>query len=118
MKSVKMNRQELLDIVRKNKETHIAEYQEAVAGYLQKVVETAKKNLKLANTGDLAQIAKTERPPAQPVSFEDAYHRAIRMLELSVEDVIDVPEDTFNQLVLDEWSWKHQFSTTVGLYKS
>jgi len=40
------------------------------------------------------------------------------MLELSVEDIIEVEEEIFNQLVLDEWQWKHQFSTSNAMYKS
>ena len=48
----------------------------------------------------------------------DNYTRAIRMLELSVEDVIEIEEHIFNQLVLDEWGWKQQFTAMSALYKS
>ena len=40
------------------------------------------------------------------------------MLELSVEDTIELEDDIFNQLVLDEWTWKHQFVASASLYKS
>jgi hypothetical protein len=39
-------------------------------------------------------------------------------LELSVEDTIEVEEDVFNQLVLDEWAWKNAFVASGALYKS
>jgi hypothetical protein len=40
------------------------------------------------------------------------------MLELSVDEVLEVEEDVFNQLVLDEWGWKHNFAATSAMYKS
>ena len=64
MHSVKITRLELLDIVKTNRESHIAEYNEAV------------------------------------------------------EDVIEVEDDVFNQLVLDEWQWKTSFSISASSYKS
>lgn len=118
MRSVKLDRAELLKIVLQNKEKHIEEYLEAVADYKLAVVKLAKDNLKLANTGDLAKISKMQAVPAAPVSYEDSYRRAIRMLELSVEDVIELQEDVFNQLVLDEWNWKRSFTLAASTYKT
>ena len=118
MHSVKVNRLELLDIVRKNKEKHIAEYNESVDDYKTAALKIAQANLKLAKTASMADIAKIKSLPQKPTSYEDSYSRAIRMLELSVEEVIDVEEHVFNQLVLDEWTWKQQFVTSAALYKT
>lgn len=117
MNSVKMNRLELLKIVKENATKHVADYDEAVADYKVGVLKVAKANLKIANTGDLEKFVFNKMPPA-PVNYADNYSRAIRMLELSVEDVIDVEEHVFNQLVLDEWGWKQQFVAQSALYKS
>ena len=118
MNAIKMKRLELLDIVRANKEKHIAEYLEAVTDYKALVIQVAAANLKLAKTGELDQIKRTKSLPQAPQSFEDSYKRAIRMLELSVEDVIEVEEDVFNQLVLDEWNWKRGFIAATTSYKT
>lgn len=118
MRSVKINKTELLDIVRKNKEKHAADYAESVEDYKAAALKVTQTNLKLAKSGDVEQIAKIKGMPQKPVSYDDAYNRAIRMLELSVEDVIEVEEDIFNQLVLDEWDWKHQFVASASLYKT
>jgi len=40
------------------------------------------------------------------------------MLELSVEDVIEIDDTTFNQLVLDDWNWKDNFISSNSLYKN
>ncbi len=117
MHNVKMNRLELLNIVRENAKKHVADYDEAVEDFKVAVVKVAKANLKIANSGDITAF-NFQRMPATPVNYADNYNRAIRMLELSVEDVIDVEEHIFNQLVLDEWGWKQAFVAQSALYKS
>lgn len=118
MHAVKVNRKELLKIVSENKEKHIADFTESVEDYKAAVIKLAEANLELATSGDLDKIARCKPMPSKPVSYESNYTRAIRMLELSVEKEIDVEEDVFNQLVLDEWSWKNAFVASASLYKS
>lgn len=118
MHAVKVDRKKLLKIVTENKEKHITDFNESVEDYKAAVVKIAEANLELVKTGDLDQIAKAKMMPSRPTSYENNYTRAIRMLELSVEKEIDVEEDVFNQLVLDEWAWKNQFIASGALYKS
>jgi len=117
MNSVKMNRLNLLGIVKENKEKHIKEYAESVEDYKVAVLKITQVNAKMAKTADLEQF-KFKTIPSKPTSYEDNYTRAIRMLELSVEEIIDVEEHIFNQLVLDEWGWKQQFTAMAATYKS
>jgi hypothetical protein len=118
MNAIKMKRLELLGIVIANKEKHIADFVEAIADYKELVLKTAAANMKLAKTANLEEFKRMKPTPAAPRSYEDSYKRAIRMLELSVEDVIEVEEDVFNQLVLDEWQWKSSFTASNALYKT
>jgi hypothetical protein len=115
MQSVKMDRKELLKIVKENATKHVADYDEAVADYKVAVVKLA---VKLANTADLNEFRKIKSLPQSPTNYAENYTRAIRMLELSVEDTIEVEEHVFNQLVLDEWGWKQQFVAQSALYKT
>ncbi len=118
MRSVKLNKKDLLKIVIENRSKHIAEYNQSVEDYKAAAVKVAAEHVELAKTGELSKIAKIKAMPAAPVSYEKEYGRAIRMLELSVEKDIEVEEDIFNQLVLDEWSWKNQFVASASLYKT
>jgi hypothetical protein len=118
MNAIKMNRVELLDIVRANRMKHVEEFIEAVEDYKDLVGKLALANAKLAKTRDLGKFKEMKPIPAAPVSYEDSYKRAIRMLELSVEEIIEVEEDVFNQLVLDEWDWKRGFIASNTMYKS
>jgi hypothetical protein len=118
MNAIKMNRLELLKIVRENKEKHEAAFVESVADYKVLVLQVATENLKLAKSADLNKIRIMKPVPNAPVSYESSYQRAVRMLELSVDEIIEVEEDVFNQLVLDEWHWKHSFVTASAMYKA
>lgn len=118
MRSVKVEKNELLGIVRDNKKKHVKEFDESVKDYKKAALKVAKEHVDLAKTGDLEQIAKIRAMPQRPASYEKDYDRAIRMLELSVEDTIELEEDIFNQLVLDEWHWKNQFVASGALYKT
>lgn len=118
MKAIKMSKDELLSIVKINKDKHIAEYLESVEDYKNLVVQISQANLKTSKTADLEQFKKLKSYPTAPQTYEDSYKRAIRMLELSVEDSVHIDEDVFNQLVLDEWTWKRRFSESNALYKS
>lgn len=118
MRTIKVSKKELLKTLIANKEKHIKEYQEAVEDYKQVVLQMTQTNLKLAKTADLGLFAKIKSIPNAPQVYEKEYSRAIRMLEMSVEDVIELEDDVFNQLVLDEWGWKNQFVATSTLYKT
>ena len=118
MRSVKVNKSELMKILYENRDKHIKAYDESVVDYKQLALKVAKTHMRFAKTGDLDQLQYIKALPAAPRSYEDSYNRAIRMMELSVEDIIELQEDVFNQLVLDEWAWKQQFNISASMYKS
>ena len=118
MRSVKINKTELLKIVVENQAKHVKEFDEAVEDYKKAAVKVAEEHVELAKSGDLEKIARIKAMPQKPSSYKKEYDRAIRMLELSVEDTIDVEEHIFNQLVLDEWVWKQQFVAQSFSYKT
>lgn len=118
MNSIKMDRIKLLRIVQDNKVKHVKEFLESVDDYKKLVLQIAQLNIKFAETSDLNEFKKMKEFPAAPKSYEDSYSRAIRMLELSVDDIIEVEEEIFNQLVLDEWTWKRNFTISNAMYKS
>ena len=118
MRTVKLDKTELLDIVRKNAVKHNDEYNESVEDYKKLVLKLATDNLKLAKSQTLESFSKIKSLPPGPASYADSYNRAIRMLELSVDSVIELEEQIFNQLVLDEWSWKRVFTANATMYKS
>ncbi len=118
MRSVKIDKKKLLTIVKENKSKHIIEYNESVEDYKSAAIKLASEHIELAKSGKLSEIAKIKSMPQAPISYEKEYDRAIRMLELSVDKEIELEDDIFNQLVLDEWVWKNQFVSSSMLYKT
>ena len=118
MRSIKIDKTKLIAIVEENKAKHSIDAIEAIEDYKEIVIKLAQKNLELANTGELKQIAEIKQMPPAPTSYEDSYSRALRMLELSIDDIIELEEDVFNQLVLDDWDWKRNFIGISTMYKT
>jgi len=123
-KTVKVNKQELLSVVRENLQKHIAQFEESKEDYLKALTCVSEQNVKIANkrlkqsiNGKIDSDLSWKQLPPEPVSFESEYNRAIRMLEMSVETDLDVEAQVFNQLALDEWSWKNQFLNVSTLVK-
>ena len=114
MESVKVNKLELLKIVRENKEKHIKEYNEAVNDFKLAVIKICNENMEIVESGKL----DVKFMPAKPTSYEANYARAIRMLEMSVDDTVELDQYEFAKLVQDEWEWKQAFSTSNSAYKS
>ena len=61
MRSVKVEKNELLGIVRDNKKKHVKEFDESVKDYKKAALKVAKEHVELAKSGDLEQIAKRVR---------------------------------------------------------
>ena len=118
MDSVKMNKLKLLEIVKDNLRKHVSEFEESVQDYRKAVLKLCQENLEIAESGDTKKFKDLKHPPVAPISYENSYKRAIRMLELSIEDTIEVEEDVFNQLVLDEWDLKHSLSASTAMYRA
>lgn len=129
MKNVTIQRLRLLKTIQANRAKHVADYDEAIGVYRYLLVERLKENSRILRRNIIASkealaaetIAKLEdlEPiPKMPVNYLDAYDKAIAMLEFSCEEEIVLESVVFNQLVLDEWSWKSHFDDTIMLYKT
>jgi len=115
MKTVKVKKEELLEELRSNLETHKSEYEEMVEKYYDAIgVEANKVILQVMDKRDIDLYPL--KNVSVPELHESSYNRAIKMAEMSVDDVIEMEEKEFNQLVMDEWSWSHMFNNTKSAY--
>ncbi len=142
MREVKVNRENLLSKVVANRDKHVAEYKEAVAGYkveaAEKVEEAHRKAVKALADGKknaLTRIADmtdadVERGPGDhivvvqgfsvslrvPQNHEKDYSAVISMLELCVDETIMLRADEHACYVMDDWDWKQDFQTVAMSY--
>ena len=112
-----IKREELLIILRANREKHVLLFQQACTGYrklalakVQEEFDRLKKTINELKEGKefLAGVYCSFSLPA-PVSHEKSYVQAIRMMELEVEDVVKLTSDQFACFVMDDWEWKESW---------
>ena len=111
--TIKVKKDELLAKLVANRATHRAIFLDAQTGFREVVIHELDRRLKDARAGRAINIVFTM--PA-PVDQTGEYDRAIKMLEMSVDDVIELDEDQFSNFVLDEWRWKQQVHATNSMY--
>ena len=115
MRSVKVKKAEALEILRKNRKDHRKIFLEALEGYKKQAVELLEHHIQAIKAGRVARI-HVQIP--EPEDYTRQYDRAIKMLEMSVDDIVELEEDTFAQFVMDDWGWKRQFLQTNAPYSA
>ena len=114
METVKVNKLELLAIIKENRANHRQVFLEALEGYKKKCIELLEQHLANLRTGKVYHVSIAL---PEPQEHTKDYDRVIRMLELSVDDVVEIAQDQFAQYVMDDWAWKNQFTSTTSMYR-
>lgn len=113
MNAIKVKKDVLLSKLRENRRTHSTQFEKASNGYRTKVIEALEAQLKDARAGKLPRLIFNL---PMPIDQTAAYDRAIGMLELTVEKIIELEEHDYQQYVLDQWSWSAQTTATNSAY--
>ena len=111
--SVNVNRQNLLAVMKENRTKHIKDYNDAVEGFQDAMIDLLKLTLSKAKRGELKYLSVSL---AAPQSHEQEYTDAIEMLEVSVDEVINLDTDMFKAYYKDQWAWSRGFNELVGTY--
>lgn len=138
-REVTVNREKLLETLKANREKHIKEYNESVAGYKQQASErllSLKKRILASVDENFVSIQHKidhfdPEEPLQdrvvltnvtsfdlqvPRSYEKSYDVAIQMAEWEVSETITLKQSQFQCFVLDDWDWKTKFSLLNKTY--
>ncbi len=113
MNDVKVDKQELINIVEKNRDAHRAIFEEALEGYKKVAVRQLEAHIERIDRGDLIDVYF--RVPV-PEDHTDDYDRVLTMLAMSVDNTIEIDQQAFASYVMDDWNWKKQFLTTNSSY--
>ncbi len=112
---VTVKKKDLLDTIRRNRDHHHSQFVETMEGYRETVIKRVEQTLTGLRAGGNFDPYEFNRL-TPPQDHTKDYDRVIRMLEMSTSDEITCTEKQFNQYVLDEWTWKDEFSTSNALY--
>ena len=113
MRSVTVQKDELREIIEHNREEHEAIFQEAVEGYRAQAVKLLEEHIERIRTGQLVNV-HVSMP--RPVNHIKDYDRVLKMLKMSIEDVVEIDEDSFGAYVMDDWHWKDAFLASNSAY--
>ena len=142
MKEINIEKTKLLEVIRANRDRHLADYTTAMREYVLEITEDVhglgKELLQFKNTVDtldtsvavsaddlktfttaLTKVSSAWYQKAgchtQPVSFAKEYDSIIRKLELSHDEIIQLSDAEFEKYVMDNWQWKQEFTNqTIG----
>jgi hypothetical protein len=106
MDIIKVKKSELLTIVENNRKKHKEEYLESSKAFRAKAAEVISNELDNIILGKDFSI---QFNLMKPVSYLKEYDLAIKMLQMSIDDEVELDRSEFAQLVNDEWHWKSSF---------
>lgn len=113
MHTVKVDKTQLLEKLDGNLQRHRQDYAEAFDGYRERVVTELDKAANEARSGG---EVRTYIDLEAPHNHTNEYEKAIAMLNMSVDQVIELDAHQFNCYVLDQWEWKKHAMTVASQY--
>jgi hypothetical protein len=111
MNEVRINKNKLQVIVKKNRDAHRAIFLKAQGEYRKRAIEVLDEQLRLAREGAPFVLARFYQL-VTPEDHTADYDRALKMLELSVDKVITLSAADFANLVEDQWGWSRSWAAS------
>ena len=115
MHTINIKRLELLAKIMSNRKIHADEFKEAYTGYREQAIDAYNTILKEIKEG--GKIRRGINLP-EPQDHTKDYDRIITMLEMSSDKIIELDSSSFDQYVMDNWSWKESSSLTNSMYSN
>lgn len=115
MNEVRIQKEKLIAILTKNRSEHRDIFLAAQKKYREVVIEILDEQLKLAREGKPFLLARLTMLSA-PQDHTKEYDTILRMLELSLDDVVTLSNSQFTQLVEDRWGWSRSWAASNSPY--
>lgn len=115
MNSVKVKKSDLLDILKQNKAEHKGIFLKAQEKFREVAIKELDRQLAAARENKPFVLERITRLVA-PKDYTGVYEQAIKMLEMSVEDVIEITSQEFQNFVQDRWDWSRDWAFSNSRY--
>jgi len=115
MKQVRVKKDDLLAILKKNKAEHGDIFKKAQDKFREVAMKEMDRQLKAARDGEPFVLERVARL-IQPKNYTGEYDRAIKMLEMSVDDTIEITSQEFQNFVQDIWNWSRDWALSNSGY--
>lgn len=103
MDKVIVKKEDLLHSLKTNLDFHIEDFAEMLLKRRNEIFDCFEKEL--LNLGEIKYQPKPNFHFPMPEDHKKDYEKAIRMVEMSVSDEIELTDRQFDQLVMDNRSW-------------
>lgn len=113
MKTVKVNKDWLKEIVARNRAGHRVQFERAFEGYRAECIRVLGENLDAFRRGERSRLVWSEYPPEDHTK---EYDRVLAMLEASVDITIELTNQEFAQYAQDNWEWHERWVMSNAKY--
>jgi hypothetical protein len=110
---IKVNKEDLITILRKNREEHAALYQTAIEKYRERSLEWFNAQIDLLQAGK--EVQRTLPLPI-PEEHTADFDRTIGMLMMDINADLELEEHEYRQYVDNEWGWARTFTSNTASY--
>lgn len=111
-RTIKVNKQELINKIEENKQAHIKAYRKAVTAYKKEALKQLKELTKEVRGGDL-QIRLNL---TTPVDNEKNYDKIIEMFTWEVDEEVELGQTEFTEYVQDETEFARHALMSNSMY--
>jgi hypothetical protein len=113
--NVNCKKDQILERLRANLESHSKLVKEAREGYVKKASEELEKRLAQVKEGKISGLTFSLTAPKD---YSSVYRTTIGMLEAHTGEDITLSATEYRQLIEDDWDWIHDFLVSNSLYST
>ena len=113
MDKVIISKEKLLVKLSENRELHREQFEEALLGWKDRVLEELEESLDNARKGTKFN---TQIMLPRPMDHTPEYDAVIDQVSWNELDQIELDLHSFNQFVRDDWGWKSDFLSNAVMY--
>ncbi len=113
METVTVRKDELRQIIEKNKAKHRAIFEKAAEGWRTQMFGQVNLYLEKLKAG---KVAPASFYLPVPQDHTKDYDRILSMLDMHVEDSVVISQQDFARYAMDDWDWKREFITSSNAY--
>ena len=107
--------EDLLVILKKNRDEHNKLYKEALDGYIEEAKKAIGQKLQKLLDGKVVGLSFSLNVPTDHTA---EYNTVIGMLEMTTDDEITLDAQEYQMFVEDEWDWQRHFLLSNSTYST
>jgi hypothetical protein len=114
-RTIRVNKQQLIDKIKENKKNHVEEYAKAVIAYKEEALRQLAELTEKVNNGELGVALNLITPIDNSVNYD----KIVEMFEWEVEEIVELEQNEFLEYVQDETEFARsaKFSNTMYFVK-